>query len=234
MFWIAASPIVVAFWIRRQVTESPVWLLQGQNQTNAASHGGITRIFRRDLIATTLQTAIIMSIFMFSYYSMTFWYPTFIRELKLSPLRFLVALNLGGILGMAMCGRISETPLGRRGTVSLAALGVLITIPLFLNSSHHWMLAGAFLMGLLGIGLWGIAPLYLAERFPTEARAAGSGFAYHAGAAIGSFAPMFIGRLQDAGFTLVRSMSVCIAITTACVACIVWIGPETRGRSLVN
>jgi len=236
MFWFAASPVLLVFWIRSQVSESPIWLAHRMAPVDMLrlKRLSIVRIFQRDLIGTTIQTAIILSVFMISYYSMTFWYPTFLRELKLSPLRFLIALNFGGVLGTAFWGRISETRLGRRGTVSLGAVGVLLALPLFLSVGGSWMLPGAFFMGFFGIGLWGIAPLYLAERFPTQTRAVGSGFAYHAGAAVGSLAPAFIGHLQDEGFTLVRSMTTCIGIATVFVALIIWIGPETRGRSFAT
>ncbi len=83
---------------------------------------------------------------MFSYYSITFWYPTFLRELELDPLRYLVAFNLGAIVGIALWGRASEGVLGRRGAVTLAALSGVAMVPLFLTtSSTLGLLVGAAL-----------------------------------------------------------------------------------------
>ena len=73
-------------------------------------------------------------------------------------------------------------------------------------------------------------PGYLSERFPTEARAVGAGFAYHVGAGLGSFTPFLIGALQDRGLALPRAMSACIVVSGLLVILLVWLGPETRGR----
>ena len=50
-------------------------------------------------------------------------------------------------------------------------------------------------------------PSYLTERFPNEARGAGAGFCYHAGALVGSFTSYAIGHLVDTGWTLPAAMT---------------------------
>ena len=81
MFWIGAIPAVLVLWIRSNVTESPVWLeLQrvGEARRSSAtlvepSRGGpadrvsLTRIFRRDLIGTTIHCSLLAACFMVSY-----------------------------------------------------------------------------------------------------------------------------------------------------------------------
>jgi len=92
------------------------------------------------------------------------------------------------------------------------------------------MSIGAFGMGLFGAGAWGVVPSYLNERFPTATRAVGAGFAYHVGAAVGSFTPTIIGALQDRGMSLGSAMGFSIALAGVLVIATVWMGPETRGR----
>jgi hypothetical protein len=72
----------------------------------------------------------------------------------------------------------------------------------------------------------------LSERFPTEARGVGVGFAYHAGVGLGSFAPYLIGSLQDGGMRLGTAMLWGIVSGCLLVITLLWLGPETRGRSL--
>lgn len=232
LFWIAASPIFLVFWIRRKVAESPVWLAHRREMQRSSKKEGLSlvKIFEPGLIAVTVQTTIIMAAFMFSYYSISFWYPTFLRELGESPLKYLIALNAGGIAGTALWGRISETRLGRRGAITAAALGGVMAMPIFIGFHNHWGLAvGAVCMGICGIGAWGMAPSYLTERFPTAARGVGPGFSYHAGAAMGSLTPTFIGLLQDRGVSLPFAMGVSIASAGALIGGTIWLGPETRG-----
>ena len=93
---------------------------------------------------------------------------------------------------------------------------------------------GALIVGLTAIGAWGMAPSYLTERYPTAARAVGPGFAYHAGAAVGSFTPTFIGWLQDQGIKLPTAMSTCMLSAGLLLVIVIWLGPETRGWSFTS
>jgi len=189
------------------------------------------RLFRPELIGITIQTSFLMGAFMFSYYAISFWYPTFLREVGRDPLGFLIAFNAGAILGTASWGRLSETALGRRGAVSASALIGVAAVPLFLAGERPTLLLmGALLMGATGGGIWGMAPSYLTERFPTSVRGVGPGFSYHLGAAIGAATPFVVGQLQDTGMTLVGAMRVCIVSAGVLVAATIWLGPETRGR----
>ena len=232
-FWLGAAPALLAFWILARVKESPVWLARRSQLRDSKQRDGLSilRIFRRDLVATTLQTSLLIGVFMMSYYSITFWYPTFLREARLPTIQYLVALNLGAIMGAALWGRVSETRVGRRGTATLAALIGVLVIPIFVGPhSPLTLLLGALLMGASGMGVYGIVPSYLTERFPTATRSVGPGFAYHAGAALGSVTPAFVGALQDRGVRLPGAMAGCILVSGALVAGIIWLGPETRGR----
>jgi SHS family lactate transporter-like MFS transporter len=234
MLWIGAIPAVLVLWIRSKVTESPVWLAM-QRQSNDAvartSRVSLTRIFHRDLIGTTIHCSLLAACFMVSYYSVTFWYATFLRERGLNTLPFIVVLNIGGIIGSAFWGGVSQGRLGRRGAVTVAsALGVVVS-PLYLMSSDtSVMLVGALLVGFGAHGMWGAFPSYITERFPSEVRGAGAGFCYHAGALVGSFTSYAIGDLVDAGWTYAAAMTLAIAASGVAVAVTIWLGPETRER----
>jgi MFS transporter, SHS family, lactate transporter len=242
MFWIAIVPAFLSLWIRAKVPESPVWLERQRHLREAARQGrpvpqasmSVARIFQRDLIGTTIQTTLVIGSFMCIYYSLNFWYPTFLRDAGREPLPYLAAFNIGAIVGTAMWGRLSETALGRRGAVTITVVLGLLALPLYLHATTSLMLGvGALMMGLFGMGIWGMAPAYTTERFPTEVRGVGPGFCYHAAAAIGAMMPYLLGFLQDTGITLVNAMSVAMMIS-ACFAMIIWLGPETRGRQFTG
>lgn len=236
MFWIAIVPALMVLWIRSGVPESPVWLEQRRKREVFGQRRlSMARIFQRDLIGTTLQTTLFMGGFMFAYYSITFWFPTLLREAGLSTFGYLLVLNIGAIVGSAIWGRISETRLGRRGTVTVVSLLALVVAPLFLGTSHTSLLwAGALLMGVTGNSISAVAPAYLSERFPTEARGVGPGFVYHAGVAVGSLAPYMVGGMQDAGIALARSMFICFAAAMLVIVASMWMAPETRGLRLAE
>jgi MFS transporter, SHS family, lactate transporter len=232
-FWLGAAPAVLALWIALRVRESPVWLARRGQLTDSNQRDGLSifRIFKRDLLATTFQTSVLIGVFMMSYYSINFWYPTFLREAGLPTIQYLVALNLGAILGAALWGRVSETRVGRRGAATLAGLIGVLVIPIYVGPhSPIALVLGALLMGACGMGIFGVVPSYLTERFPTAARSVGPGFAYHAGAALGSVTPALIGGLQDRGLRLPVAMAGCILVSGVLLVGLIWLGPETRGR----
>ena len=234
MFWIGAIPAMLVLWIRSKVTESPVWLaLQRERADGTAGRArvSLTRIFHRDLIGTTIHCSLLAACFMVSYYSVTYWYARFLQLRGLNTLPFIVALNVGGIIGSAFWGGVSQGRLGRRGAVTCAAaLGVVVS-PLYLMSADTGvLLTGALLVGFGAHGMWGAFPSYITERFPSDVRGAGAGFCYHAGALVGSFTSYAIGHLVDTGWTLPAAMTTAIAVSGAAVALIIWLGPETRDR----
>jgi MFS transporter, SHS family, lactate transporter len=230
MLSIGIIPLALVPWIRARVAESPVWLERRRlaAATGRTDRPPIVRLFQADLIGTTVQCAV----FMFSYYAITFWYATLLRSRGIEPLAYLVTLNLGQALGNPVWGAVSDRRLGRRGAITVAALFGVAAVPLYtltMTASGMWL--GAVVMGICGIGIWGMAPTYLTERFPTIVRGVGPGLAYHAGAAIGSITPTFIGALQQHGMPLATAMALVIAVAGVTVAAVIWLGPETRGRT---
>lgn len=235
MLWSGVLPAVVVFLVMWTVPESPIWLERRRQMaaTGAGERLSVARLFDRDLVKVTLHTSLLMGAFVSVYQSTTFWYPTLLGQLKLQPLWFLLLLNAGGALGSMALGAASETWGGRRGSATLGMVVGLLSLPLYLfGSSDATLLLGAWLMGFFAAGAWGMVPGYLSERFPTEARGVGTGFAYHAGVGIGSYAPFLIGRLQDGGMDLRTAMAYCIGTAGVLCVTLLWLGPETRGRRL--
>jgi SHS family lactate transporter-like MFS transporter len=234
LLWTGAVPALFVLWVRTRVEESPVWVERTRRATgNAlkAKNLSLARIFQPDLIGTTLQCSVLSAAFMVSYYAVTYWYATFLRERQLNTLPYLIALNVGGIVGSAFWGWISEGRLGRRGAVTCAALLGIVVSPMYvLTNDPSLLVVGAFLVGLGAHGMWGAFPSYLTERFPPEVRGAGAGFCYHAGALVGSFTSFAIGSMRDNGIPLSNAMAMSIAASGLAVAVLIWLGPETRGR----
>jgi MFS transporter, SHS family, lactate transporter len=236
MLWAGIIPAGVVLLVMSTVKESPIWLEQqrlARESGRPLARLSVARLFAHDLRWVTIHSSLLMGTFIFSYHSITFWYPRLLQLMQLAPLRFLVALNAGGLIGSIVLGQLSETRLGRRGAPTLGMTVGVLSAPLFLWSSNpDVLLLGALLVGLGCSGAWGIVPSYLSERFPTEARAVGTGFAYHVGAGLGAFTPYLIGGLFDGGMPLATAMLTCIAIAGVLVLTMLWVGPETRGTEL--
>jgi SHS family lactate transporter-like MFS transporter len=243
MFWLAIIPALLTLWIRRNVKESPIWLERRRRTQEAPRDGrsaaeariSLWRIFQRDLIWTTIQTTAVLGAFMCVYYSVNYWYPTLLREAGRPTLPYLTAFNIGAIVGTAAWGRLSETALGRRGAVTITMCLGMASLPLYLHARDPVVGAlGALMMGAFGMGIWGMAPAYTTERYPTSVRGVGPGFCYHAGAAIGAMMPYVLGHLQDRGFGLANIMTATMLVSGLLSVGLIWLGPETRGRDFAE
>jgi SHS family lactate transporter-like MFS transporter len=235
MLWIGIAPAALAVWIAVSVKESPIWLERQRQLRHRRARDtlSLARLFEPDLRRVTLQTSAMMSAFLAFYHSITFWYPTLLVETGRSTLPYLVVLNAGTLVGNFVWGRTAETRLGRRGAATVATVVGVLAAPLFLFSGRaELLLAGAAIMGLSGTANFGVIPTYLSEQFPTSVRAAGAGFSYHVGAAVGSVAPFVVGALHDGGMALPSAMAASVVASGVLVVTSVWLGPETRGRPL--
>jgi MFS transporter, SHS family, lactate transporter len=233
-FWLGIVPAALAFWIMRGVKESPVWIeSQRQGRAQPAQPGfAVGRLFQRELLPVTLHGFLLMAGMLAMYYSITYLYPKFLQTHGFQTLGFVISFNVGGILGGIACGRLAETPLGRRGASALVTLIGLSSLPFYLFSdSVTILMIGAFFVG-VGTGNFGMTPTYLAERFPTAVRAAGAGFAYQAGGGLAAVTPTIIGVLEDRGMPLASAMTWCTAVSGLLVIVLLALGPETRGREL--
>jgi SHS family lactate transporter-like MFS transporter len=235
LLWAGVIPGVLILVAMRQVPESPVWI-EKQRELRAGGSAprlSLARLFDVDLRWVTLHTSVLMGGFVFMYQSSTFWYPTLLTQLEQQPLAFLLLLNAGGLIGSVVFGALSEWWGGRRGAASVGVALGLASAPVFLlSSSTAGLLTGAWLIGFLASGAWGIVPGYLSERFPTEARGVGTGFSYHVGVGFGALAPYLIGAMQDGGLDLRTAMLRCIVGAGLAVLLLLWLGPETQGRDL--
>jgi SHS family lactate transporter-like MFS transporter len=233
MLWAGILPAIVVFFLMLRVRESPVWVEQRRQRGQGKGRLSLSRLFDRDLRWVTIHTSLLMGAFVWMYQSSSIWYPTLLTSLEQQPLAFLLLLNAGGVTGSLAFGALSERWGGRRGAATIGTIAGLAAAPLFLfPSTSGGLLLGALLFGFFSIGAWGIVPGYLSERFPTETRGVGTGFTYHVGVGIGALAPYLIGALQDGGTDLRVAMLWCILSGGAFVVLLLWLGPETRGRTL--
>ena len=232
MFWIGAIPAMFVLWIRARVKESPVWLERRLAGTQKPEGLSLARIFKSDLLGTTIHCSIVAAGFMVSYQSVVYWYATFLRDRQLDTLPYIVTLSVGGIVGSAFWGWVSQGWPGRRGAITMAALIGIAMAPLYLMSQDpRLLLLGALLVGFGAHGMWGAFPSYISERFPSEVRGAGAGFCYHAGSLVGSVTPSVIGYMTVRGMPLPTAMTAAIAVSGLALAVVIWLGPETRDRA---
>lgn len=238
LFVFGVLPALLVFYILKNVKESPVFearraVLKGAGKTEKGM--SVVRLFKPDIIWTSLHAFLVMTCAMLSNFCMAYLWPTYLTtELHVTigqKTLFIVLLNAGSLVGYMCSGALSEIT-GRRIALSTFALAGVLMIPLYcLTSDYTLLMIGGILEGFFAVGLWGVIPAYLAERFPTSVRGVGPGASFSVGAAIGSFGPTVQTLLvQRAGISVGQAIAVGMAVTLVFLAVCIFLGPEPKGR----
>jgi MFS family permease len=202
LFALGALPALFTLWIRRSVQEPAIWAGRKAQAPRVNPFAVLlgAQLWRRTLLAILLTACV-----QFGYWGLFFWLPSFLATpvedggagmTIVRSMAWLVPMQVGAYLGYLSFGFISDW-IGRRRTFIAFLLIVAILVPVYgqlARSPLSLMLLGP-VIGFAGHGYFSLFGAFLAELFPTEARATGQGLAYNGGRALGALAPFTIGWL---------------------------------------
>ncbi len=223
-FLLAASslPGLISFFIRRDVPESPRYLIVngradeakavleevarmngvsvniGQLRLAERAVDAVTSIWRGVLGKRTLLLSVVWFSLSLGYYGIFTWLPTIFRQqgFALLPVyQNLILLALAQVPGYMLAAYLVER-IGRRWTLA----GFLLTSAL----ASYWfavattttgIIAGSMFLSFALLGAWGALYAYTPELYPTEVRGQGMGWASATARIAGIVAPLLGGWL---------------------------------------
>ena len=235
LFLIGAAPAVVAFLIRRNVEEPPIWREQQQREPARWSEMFGSPYIRHVVLATLLASSVLLA-----FWGVTSWLPGFLATpvseggagLTLTKSSaWLIALQVGAFFGYISFGWIADR-IGRRPAFTAFMIAAAAVVPLFAfgaRSPLTLLLLGP-LVGYFAHGYFSLFGAMLAELFPTRIRASAQGFCYNSGRLVSAIGPFAIGAAAvkyGLGFSIAAD-----AIFFAVGAVLIWLLPETKGATL--
>jgi MFS family permease len=173
----------------------------------------------------------------FGYYAIFTFLPTYLSTVRhLSVVGsgpYLALVIVGGILGYWASGWLNDR-WGRRLNFIFFSVcsGIIILIYTRFVMSNSLLIVLSFPLGFFASGILSGFGSYLAELFPTRARATAQGFLYNGGRAGAAFAPTIIGFIAP----MVGNLGIAISIVgpvsyLVCVIAVLLL-PETKGSVL--
>ncbi len=236
MFWIGILPALLVVYIRRHVSEPPVFV-ETRERAAAASRAGVWEIFSPELIRTTLLTSLLAVGAQGGYYAITTWLPTYLKTVRhLSVLNtggYLAVIIVGSFIGYLVSAYLNDV-IGRRLNFLLFAVGsaLISVVYTLVPVTDAQMLALGFPLGFFASGIFSGMGAFLTELFPSRVRATGQGFAYNFGRGIGALFPTLVGYLS-ATMSLGPAIGTFAGAAYALVIVAALLLPETKGRLLL-
>lgn len=239
LFWVGASPALLAVWIRARVPEPDAWQAS-QKERGLDAGPGLLALLRPPLRTSALLATLLATVLMCAYWGLFTWIPSYLSAptsrggAALSSVRalsFLLPMQAGAFVGYVSFGLLADR-FGRRPVFALYVLLAALAVPAFVACSSQplGLVLIAPLVGFAGHGYFSVFGALLSELFPVGIRGSAGGFCYNAGRAVSAAAPMVVGGLADR-WGLAAALSLLSGLYVVGAA-LVWVLPETRGREL--
>lgn len=255
-----ALTIVVVYWIRRDVPESPRYLaavgrpgevqavLRRVAQVNglpapavavttgpASSGSSVAALWSPHFRRTTVMLWVAWLSIALGYYGIFTWLPTIFLELGfefLATYQYTFILALAQVPGYFSAAWLIER-WGRRVTLAVyLAASAVCTYAFTVATTEVVIVSAASLMSFFALGGWGALYAYTPELYPTDIRATGVGWASGMTRIAGALAPLVGGFLLPVSLVAALSVyAVAFAVGGGVVAAL---GTETRGLPLAD
>jgi MFS family permease len=221
MYLIGVLPALIAFWIRRNIPESPQWEasnkrrraaydLRRQGATLDGENVALVRFTLVDMFAERAVRSRLLLTFVMSlsvtigYWGVSSFVPSYVGSVAAAaglPAPRWAALaglvqNIGALCGFVCFGFLADA-WGRKPTTMLFYLMCVVLTPIIYLWIHdiHVLLFSFAVFGFFIQGIFSWTPIWLPELFPTRMRATAAGFIFNAPRLISAAAPLIAGTL---------------------------------------
>ncbi|MED4751993.1 MFS transporter [Brevibacillus choshinensis] len=226
---IGALPMVYAWFIRRNIPESPKF----QQRDESVPLKELLTSHKRE----TITLWVVWFAITFSYYGMFLWMPSVLVDkgfTMIKSFQYVLIMTLAQLPGYFAAAYLVEK-WGRKQTLAtfLFMTGVMAFAFGSSTETAGLLVTGA-LLSFFNLGAWGALYAYTPENYPTPLRATGSGFASGVGRIGSIIAPYLVGHYSALHYSYTFIFSMFTAVLLVGTIVLLAIGKETRETPATN
>jgi len=203
MFFTGIIPALVGLVLRLKMPESLLW---GKLKREEIEKAPIRSLFTKKSYVLAWMSGFLAMAGVSWLYSLTLgFFPTILPRFVNIGYPWSIYIQIAAIVvsfgGYVAAGLIGDY-VGRRRTIVLFVILGLLSVPatyFMLNVGYSYIIVGtlACLLSFFVIGVYGVMPSYLSEKFPTKIRSTGVNWAFNSGFIVGGWSSVIVLLLGD-------------------------------------
>lgn len=201
-FLLSLVVLGVAYFVRTHLDETPVFKeAQEEELVEGLPAGRVIRHQWKDILRVMVSMMFSLMQTLFGVFALAYGVE---QGIPRPTMLTIAAIAVGASLfTIPLCGALSDR-IGRRKTIFIAHVGVLVSLAFYFWTLSTGNVALAFLGALLNMGVFysfwnGVWPVYFAEMFAAPVRYTGSAMGNQLGLLVAGFAPAIAAAIQGEG-----------------------------------
>lgn len=208
LFFVGIVPVIFAFFVRKNLNESPEWLATQREKQHVKKQGSVKELFSSPRIAfTTVALAVMATVQIAGYNGLMIWLPSILQKsqgLSVSgSALWTISTAVGMIAGMLTFGQIIDR-LGMKkafGIFLFASAGAVYLYSFATGAAG--VLIGGAVVGFFSNGMFAGYGALISHYYPVEVRSTATNSIFNFGRALGGLSPILVGFiLQHANVTV--------------------------------
>lgn len=203
LFFVGIIPVIFAFFVRRNLDESPEWLESQKSkkaQKKKENAGKLRLLVASPRIAfTTITLAIMATVQIAGYNGLMIWLPSMLQQSQglsvSSSALWTISTAVGMIAGMLVFGQIMDR-LGAKKAYGLFLLASAVAVFLYSYATGSaGVLIGGAIVGFFSNGMFAGYGALISSFYPVEIRSTATNTIFNFGRAVGGFSPILVGYI---------------------------------------
>ncbi|MBD7908096.1 MFS transporter [Sporosarcina gallistercoris] len=203
LFFVGIIPVIFAFFVRRNLDESPEWLESQRTkkaQKKKENAGKLRLLVASPRIAFTTITLVIMATVQIAGYNgLMIWLPSMLQQSQglsvSSSALWTISTAVGMIAGMLVFGQIMDR-LGAKKAYGLFLLASAVAVFLYSYATGSaGVLIGGAIVGFFSNGMFAGYGALISSFYPVEIRSTATNTIFNFGRAVGGFSPILVGYI---------------------------------------